>query len=113
MSDTSFDSTFVTTKQSVILPISIELIRDSDPTYGMTPAEIRAYQADGRRWQRKQAALRKAGLLDDADEPKKATDCPVRIPLGNYDSTEDARCERKIGHKGPHRCSVEWEPYQP
>lgn len=94
--------------QSVMLPISVELIRDVYPTYGMTQRELAEYAAKERAWAKRHAELEAAGLLDDRGYEIKITDCPVYTTLGNYDSTDEVRCELKRGHEGPHKYIVEW-----
>jgi hypothetical protein len=101
------------TKQAYDITISRELLMDTPEGFERlaTPKEKAARKRWIKQYEAKQAILRAEGRLDDAGYEKGPNDCPVRIPLGNYDSTDDARCELVIGHAGPHRCSVEWEPY--
>ncbi len=100
-------------KQAFSISISRELLMDDPDMFERvaTPKEKAARKRWIKRYEAKQAKLAAEGRLDDAGYEKGPNDCPVRIPLGNYDSTDDSRCELVIGHTGPHRCSVEWEPY--
>lgn len=102
---------FSAMKMGYPIQVSRELLMDSPEVFEAlaTPQEKAAHKRWLKRYEAKQAKLRAEGRLDDAGWEKGPNDCPVRIPLGNYDSTEDARCELAIGHEGPHRCSVEWE----
>jgi hypothetical protein len=107
---------FTAQKHSFAITVSKELLRDCEPMRKIdwellmglrepTPKE----RAASKRFAAKQARLKAASLLDDHGWPKRADECPAGTYLGNYDSDELVRCERKVGHRGPHKFVVEWD----
>jgi hypothetical protein len=102
---------FTAQKLGTVVSISHELLADSAGVgralhlamfpEDATPEEVEA----GRQWQIKHDALKAAGLLDDHGNEIKITDCPACTYLGEDDSI---RCERKRGHRGPHKFTTEW-----
>lgn len=96
-------------KQAYLIPISKELLRDVDPTYGMTAEELADYEARQQAWLLRHEELRAAGLLDDDGDEIRITDCSACTTVGNYDSTDRVRCERERGHEGAHKFTFDWE----